>query len=393
MFDGYRQLFALPVARRLTAALVGAWLSFGMIGLLILLSVRESTGSYRVGSLAVAGFSVGSAAFAPLRGRTIDRRGLRRWLPLFAVGYASGLALLRALERTHGPSWSLVLASTFAGASAPPLIATLRAAWADVVEERFVRRGYAVTSIVGDAGVVLAPAFASFCVFWSADAATAVCIVPALAAALYVARVRGASSPGIVTAGEERSLRLSGLFAQVLVVAVAVGAASGALEVAVPIMATSWDATRESGLLLGAFAAGSILGGAFFGARSWRGTAPQRYLLTALVLALLLLLPPLAASPAALAGLLVVAGLAFGPATVSLYETIDVLAPRSAATEALTWITTAEALGMAGGAAGAGLLATTVDARYAFLAAAALVAAPAGIAFASGLGKSSLSQS
>jgi MFS family permease len=385
---GYRQLFALPIARRLTAALVGAWLSFGMIGLLVLLTVRMSTGSYRVGSLAVAGFSVGSAALAPLRGLTIDRRGVRRWLPLFAVGYASGLALLRGLERAHGPSWSLVLAATFAGASAPPLIASLRAAWTNAVEERFVRRGYAVTSIVGDAGLVLAPAFASFCVFWSADAATAVCIVPALAAALYVARVQGARSAETGTADEGRSLRLSGLFAQILVVAVAVGAASGALEVTVPIRATSWGATNVSGVLLGAFAAGSILGGAFFGARSWRGTAPQRYLVTTLVLALLLLLPPLAGSPAALAGLLVVAGLAFGPATVSLYETIDVVAPRSAATEALTWITTAEAVGMAGGAAGAGLLATTAGARYAFLAAAAVVAAPVGLALGSDLSRS-----
>jgi MFS family permease len=390
LIDGYRRLFALPAARRLTAALVGAWLSFGMIGLLVLLTVRESTGSYRVGSLAVAGFSVGSAALAPLRGRTIDRRGAARWLPLFALGYASALVLLRALERANGPSWSLVAAATLAGASAPPLIATLRAAWGDAVEERLVRRGYAVTSIVGDAGIVLGPAVASFCVFWSAEAAVAICVVPALAAALYVASVRSTSALETAGSSGERAIRLAGLFARVLAVAVAVGVASGALEVAVPIMASSWNATRASGLLLGAFAVGSILGGAIFGARSWRGTAPQRYLVTALFLALLLLLPALAVSPASLAGLLVVSGLAFGPATVSLYETIDVVAPRAAATEALTWITTAEAVGMAGGAAGAGVLATSTDPRYAFLAAAAVVAVPAGVGLADIIGKSKL---
>ena len=392
MIDGYRQLFALPAARRLTAALVGAWLSFGMIGLLVLLTVRASTGSYRVGSLAVAGFSVGSAVLAPLRGRTIDRRGAGRWLPLFAAGYASALVLLRALERADAPGWSLVLGATFAGASAPPLIATLRAAWADAVEERFVRRGYAITSIVGDAGVVLGPAIASFCVFWSADAAVAICIFPALAAAIYVAGVRG-GSPVEAAASGERAVRLTGLFAHVLVVAVAVGVASGALEVAVPVMATSWGATSASGLLLGALAAGSIVGGAIFGARSWGGTAPQRYLVTTLVLALLLLLPAFATSPAALAGLLVVAGLALGPTNVSLYETIDVVAPRAAATEALTWITTAEAVGMAGGAAGAGLLATSAGPRYAFLAAAAVVAAPASLGLVSRPGKSPLHRS
>jgi MFS family permease len=285
-----------------------------------------------------------------------------------------------------------VAAATLAGASAPPLIATLRAAWADAVEERFVRRGYAVTSIVGDAGIVLGPAVASFCVFWSADAAVAICVVPALAAALYVASVRSTSALETAASSGERAIRLAGSFARVLVVAVAVGVASGALEVAVPIMATSWNATRVSGLLLGAFAAGSILGGAIFGARSWRGTAPQRYLVTALFLALLLLLPALAVSPASLAGLLVVSGLAFGPATVSLYETIDVVAPRAAATEALTWITTAEAVGMAGGAAGAGLLSTSAGPRYAFLAAAAVVAVPTSLSLVASFGKSPLDQ-
>lgn len=393
MIDGYRQLFALPAARRLTAALVGAWLSFGMIGLLVLLTVRTSTGSYRVGSLAVAGFSVGSAVLAPLRGRAIDRRGARWWLPIFTVGYASALVVLRILERAGGPSWTLVLAATLAGASAPPLIATLRAAWADAVEERFVRRGYAVTSVVGDAGVVLGPAVASFCVFWSADVAVALCVLPALAATLYATGVRGGSRSRPATATEERAVRVAGLFAHVLAVAVAVGVASGALEVAVPVLATSWGATRASGLLLGALAAGSIVGGAIFGARSWRGTAPRRYLVSTLVLALLLLLPALATSPAALAGLLVVAGLAFGPATVSLYETIDVVAPRAAATEALTWITTAEAVGMAGGAAGAGLLSTSAGPRYAFLAAAAVVAVPAGLGLVGNIGKSPSDQS
>jgi hypothetical protein len=67
-----------------------------------------------------------------------------------------------------------------------------------------------------------------------------------------------------------------------------------------------------------------------------------------------------------------------------------VVAPRAAATEALTWITTAEAVGMAGGAAGTGVLATSTDPRYAFLAAAAVVAVAAGPALLGIAGKSRL---
>jgi predicted MFS family arabinose efflux permease len=74
--------------------------------------------------------------------------------------------------------------------------------------------------------------------------------------------------------------------------------------------------------------------------------------------------------------LLLLAGLAYGPATVSVFESIDVLAPGSGA-EGLTWITTAEAAGWALGSALAGLLVTRVGPAAPFLVASGLLVAPA----------------
>jgi ABC-2 type transport system permease protein len=50
---------------------------------------------------------------------------------------------------------------------------------------------------------------------------------------------------------------------------------------------------------------------------------------------------------------LVIAGVGFGPATIALFEAVDVFAAQSA-TEALTWVTTAGALGTALGASASG---------------------------------------
>ena len=85
----------------------------------------------------------------------------------------------------------------------------------------------------------------------------------------------------------------------------------------------------------------------------------DRYLWAALALGLLLAPAAFAGSAAQLAPVLFAAGLAFGPANVALFESLDVLAPGSG-TEALTWITTAEAGGSAAGSALAGVLVTRV---------------------------------
>ncbi|MGI8421542.1 MAG: MFS transporter, partial [Gaiellaceae bacterium] len=90
MDTSYRALLGLPAARRLLAALAFAWLSFGMVGLAVLLAALRASGSYAVAGAAVAAFSVGAGALAPVRGQLVDRRGGRQTLPVLAFGYALG---------------------------------------------------------------------------------------------------------------------------------------------------------------------------------------------------------------------------------------------------------------------------------------------------------------
>ena len=79
--------------------------------------------------------------------------------------------------------------------------------------------------------------------------------------------------------------------------------------------------------------------------------------------------------------MLFAAGLAFGPANVALFESLDVLAPGSGA-EALTWMTTAEAGGSAAGSALAGVLVTRVGVAAPFALAAVPMVLTAGLALA-----------
>ena len=136
-------------------------------------------------------------------------------------------------------------------------------------------------------------------------------------------------------------------------VEIALGIALGLADVAIPAAGSRWEETSYSGFLLGAFALGNVAGGIWFGRRDWKSSPQRRYLVATLLLALALA-PPIAATGAkTLAPLLIISGLAYGPATISLFEALDTLAA-SRATEALTWVTTAGAIGAAAGSAASG---------------------------------------
>src|SRR5436305_1550126 len=97
-----------------------------------------------------------------------------------------------------------------------------------------------------------------------------------------------------------------------------------ALDLAAPGGAPGWAL-----VLLASFAAGSVTGALWYGSRVWRLDPFERYLRGVLLVGVLVAPAVLAASPAALGVVLFFTGLAFGPATVALFETLDVLVPGS----------------------------------------------------------------
>ncbi|MFN8121672.1 MAG: MFS transporter [Thermoleophilia bacterium] len=380
MEGGYRAVAARPGARRLLAAIALAWLGFGMELLAVFLSVERATSSTVTAGLAVAGFSVGAALLAPVRGRILDRRGTRPWLPVFAAVSGGALVLLAFAAREGAPDAALVGIAAAAGLSAPPLVASMRLRWADVLPEAELRRGYALTSLLGDAGMVVGPALAGLLFALAAWLPLTLSGAAVAAAGLMAGTVP--PRPADAASGD----RLAGpAMTTLVVVSVALGLAMGMVEVAVPAGALEWDVEAWAGVLLATLAAGSIAGGLWFGRRGWTGPPLRRYALAALALGLLILPLAAAGGPLALAPLLLLTGLAYGPATISLFETLDVLAP-GRGTEAFTWITTAEAAGGAAGAAAAGWLAAHAGLPWAFsTGAAVLVAAAAwGVARTSG---------
>jgi MFS family permease len=173
--------------------------------------------------------------------------------------------------------------------------------------------------------------------------------------------------------GRGGALRAPGLRTLMLVFAL-IGAAFGAVEVAVPVAAEETGVTGSTGLLLGLWGLGSLVGGLLAARAGAPADAPRRLgvLLAALAAGHLTLV--VAGAPLLLAALLFVAGLAISPAFACAYGMVDGLAPPGTVTEAYTWLGTGIAGGLAVGAALAGVLAESAGAGAAFTAAAAACA-------------------
>ncbi len=377
MNGSYRAIFRVRQARRLVYALSAGSVSGGMTGLTLLLTIQRSTGSYADGGFGVSMCALAAGISAPLRGRLVDQRGARRWLLGLASGYAASLIAIDLGARLGGSLWLLLLIAGCVGANTPPLFSSARAVWPQAVEPPLLRRAYALTSLLNDAGQVAGPALAGALFVVSPWVAPFVCAATGLIGAAFSVPTRKtahfwhAPRPMPKLFGSPALLGLLG-------VSILLGCAVGLVQVAVPTVAGHWHESLLGGPLLAAFGLGSVFGALWFGARYWRRTVIERYLFAVLALGILLAPIALAGSPAMLATLLLVAGLAFGPATVSMFESLDVLAPGSG-TEALTWVTTAEASGTAFGAAAAGLLVSHVGTRTPFLFASAVLVVPVGL--------------
>jgi MFS family permease len=118
---------------------------------------------------------------------------------------------------------------------------------------------------------------------------------------------------------------------------------------------------------MGALAAGSLLGGLLYGARTWRGSLGRRYVFLNAVFAVGMAPLIVAGAIPVMVVLMAVAGLALAPVSACAFGLIEQVAPPGTTTEAFTWLFTANMTGAAAGAAAAGTVIHSSGIRAALL--------------------------
>jgi MFS family permease len=344
-----------PGVATVVLASFAARLPLSMMGLATIFFVQEEAGSVAVAGFAVAAFSLMAGIGAPLRGRLVDRRGIRGGLlPLaFAHALATGALLLAA--QLPGADALLVVVAGLGGATAPPVNAAMRALWPTLVPSDDLDAAYGLEAVLQEVSYIAGPLIAGALIALVSVSAPIVlsAVLVAVGGLLFSSHPAASRLPA-ASKGAVSALRAPGV--RVLVASLGLGAvALGILDVAIPVFGEDHGSAASAGLLISAMSLASLVGGVWYATRQWRGPAVTRFIAASAIATLGYAAMVLAASPEHLAVGLLVFGATLAPGLAAVYSILDDVAPKGSAVESLTWITTASAGGAALGAVAAGL--------------------------------------
>ncbi|MFJ4330259.1 MULTISPECIES: MFS transporter [unclassified Streptomyces] len=384
----YAAVLRVPHARRTFAAALVGRLSYGTVGLSLMLSLTRSTGSYAAAGTVMAVFGATGVLVSPYRAALVDRHGLRRSLLPMALLYGGLLCALAELCRRPGvPLAVLAGTAALAGACTPPLGSTMRAVWAELLpDRRLLQRAYSLDGVaeellfvsgpllVGGVVAVGPPALGVVLTAVLVTVGTLAFVTSPAAAALRPAG-RGKSdgpAPGRGGPGQGRALL------QPVVVAAGVGVSVSAVDLLVVAYA------GERGLgdgtvawVLAALSVGSAVGGLVNGAVAWSSPTRARLPFFAAGVGVCLAAAGLAPGLGTLLLAVTCAGLFVAPALTTAYLIADESAAPGFRVRAGTWCNTAVNAGMSVGAAAVGLLVERLPLPVCFAVSGAVAAAAA----------------
>jgi len=333
-----------------------------MSSLAILLLVRSVTHSYPAAGVAVGAFAFATAAASPLQGRLVDRYGRARVLVPAALAQAGLLVVLVLAAGTGAGAVVLVVLAAAAGSLMPAIAPSVRALLGEVTGGREVREtAYALESVIQELIWVTGPLLVALVVAFASPSgalllSAAICVT---GTTLFV-RSPLARRPRLTERHQRPVAALASPELRVLLAPmVLMGTALGAIDLGLPSLALHAGSRPSSGLLLALWSVGSLVGGLWYGSRSWRTPLAARY--RVLTLATVISTAPLIAARTIPEGMIaaLLAGVTIAPAFSCLYALVGRVVNPGTETEAFTWAASALIVGLSIGSAIGG---ATIDA-------------------------------
>ncbi|MER5115937.1 MULTISPECIES: MFS transporter [Serratia] len=368
MANPYFTLFSAPGSKAFSSAGLIARLPISMTGIGIITMLSQVRGSYWLAGAVAATFAFSMALLAPQIARAADRYGQSRVLP-YATG-VSALALLLLLICTHyrAPDWTLFVFAALAGGM-PSISAMVRARWSEIYRGTpQLHTAYSFESVLDEVAFIVGPPIAvglSVALFPEAG--------PLVAALLLVAGVSAfawqkSTQPPVYPRNNQRQRAILAMPSmQILVLAlIALGTIVGTVDVISVAFAEQQGQPAAASIVLSVYAGGSCLAGLIFGAIKLPSPLPRQFLYAAFATALTTLPLLWVHNVLTLAAAMFVAGLFFAPTMIVAMGLVERLVPPSRLTEGLTWMVTGLGIGVALGAALAGLAIDAVGIKAGF---------------------------
>ncbi|WP_067436429.1 MFS transporter [Nocardioides jensenii] len=371
MLSSYGRVLSTPGGWQFSLSGLVARLPISMISLGIVLLVSASTGSYGLAGTIASAYLFANAAFAIVQGRLVDRFGQHVVLPLAQTTFTVALCLMIWAIEADANRLVVHALAVIAGGALPQVGACVRARWSHVLSEgRSVQTAYALESVVDEVVFVTGPTVVTFlATAWHPIAGLAAAMTSGLIGTLALAAQRRTQPPPRAhrsTNGERPPMPWRTVV-PLAMMCVALGVIFGSVEVITVAFSEELHAKRWAGPLLGLWALGSLLAGLASGAVSWR-TPPETRARWG-VLALGLTMVPLAfvGSMVVMGGFLLLGGMAIAPTLIATLSATERAVPASRLTEGMAILHTGLGVGVAPGAAFAGLLIDAYGASPAYV--------------------------
>lgn len=370
-FSSYRRVLATPGGWQFSLAGFAGRLPISMVSLGIVLLVSAQTGSYALAGTVASAYLLSNAGFAIVQGRLADRFGQHLVLPLGQVVFSTALALMMwALQAGAGQVVVHALAAV-AGAALPQVGACVRARWSHVLTDARSRQtAYAFEAVVDEAVFVTGPTLATFlATAWHPVAGLSTAIGAGLAGTLALAAQRRTQPAPRRTrrSDPDRPKMPWSVVIPLALMCGALGTIFGAAEVNTVAFSDELGAKEWSGPLLATWALGSLTAGVLSGAVHWRTPPATRALWGTLALGLTMAPLPFVESMWLMAGFLLLGGMAIAPTLIATMSAIEEAVPAARLTEGLAILQTGMGIGIAPGAALAGLVIDRYGASPAYL--------------------------
>lgn len=370
MLRPYRKLLARPGALAFSAAGFVARLPISMMALAIVLLLSGTGRSYALAGAVAATVALLNAVAGPRIGRLVDRHGQARVLRVTATVHTAALVGLAAAGTARAPGWVLFLPAAVVGLSFASIGGMVRARWSALLanDRAELHTAYALESVIDEVIFIVGPiAVAALATAWhpAAGLGAVIALTVVGTAALCAQHATEPPRADRSGAGPAASLHSAGLLVVVTVFG-CLGALFGAFEVSVVAFTSDEGARGSAGLVLAAYALGSMIAGIGYGSVAWRTPVAVRFRLGALAMGASLLALPFVDTVKALAALSLVAGFAISPTLIAGNDLVQSLVPRARLTEGLAWTTTGICIGLTAGAASTGWLVDEFGARDAF---------------------------
>lgn len=370
MFRSYGELFQVPGTRAFSLTGFFGRIPISMLSIGSVLLIQQTTGKYALAGIIVACATLAGAVVMPQIARLIDRRGQRRVTrPVILVG-ASGLVLTIVAVTFDWPVWTWFVFAMIGGGSEPSVGAMVRARWTHSVPDAKLRqRAFSWESSIDEVVFILGPPLATLLAIQVAPYAGLLAAAVILVVGGWVFTAQRSTEPPPTPFGD-RVPRRALLKTPLLLVAgvlACTGAAFGAIEITVVAYTAEEGRPGLAGLVLAAYAGGSLVAGLTFGVLRFRRSIGGQFVVAAALFGILTPLLLLTPNLVVLVLLNLICGLSVAPVLISSTLVIERIVAPSALTEALTWSVTCIIVGVTAGTAGAGLLIDAYGAHWAFV--------------------------